>query len=96
MQQAIVDCLVEYDVKYRCIVADFSQKGAQDKMELYRSIERQVENIDIGLIVLNAGVNRLLPLADTPICELQENIDVNAYQVGAMLQKFANRLANRN
>ncbi len=48
-------------------------------MEFYKEIEGQVKDLDIGLIVLNAGVAHTSVFAETEVEKLQEMLDTNCY-----------------
>ena len=53
LQGVVENDLKKFDVKTRIVVADFSQNA---NMDFYNDIMRKVEDLDIGLVVLNAGV----------------------------------------
>lgn len=62
-------------------------------MALYDKILEQVKDLDIGLIVLNAGVSNEGYYLKVETQKLQEMLDTNCYQVGAMIQKFTPKLS---
>lgn len=64
-------------------------------MAFFEGIESQVKDLDIGLVVLNAGVSVVGSLASSEDIKLQEMMDTNVYQVVGMLEKFKKRLESR-
>lgn len=74
------------------MVADFSKKH---NMAFYDDIMEKVKDLDIGLVILNAGVANFGYFLKTETEKLQEMIDTNAYQVGALISKFLPVLQKR-
>ena len=84
--------LAKYGVKTRIVVADFSDGN---NMDFYQRIIDQVQDIDIGLVVLNAGIsNKGYFLKADPKVQ-QTTMTVNTYHVGATLLKLAEKLEKR-
>ena len=57
-------------------------------MSFYNDLLDKVKDIDIGLVVLNAGVCNSGLYLKTESEKMQEMIDTNCYQVGALVSKF--------
>ena len=55
----------------------------------------KVKDLDIGLVVLNAGVANFGYMDEVESIKLQEMIDTNVYQYGALLNKFSPILMKR-
>ena len=65
-------------------------------MAFYDKIMAQVADLDIGLAVMNAGVAIDKEFLKVSSEKLQEMIDTNSYQVGAMLHKLNTRFKQRS
>ena len=75
------------------VIADFSGKS---NMAFYdEAIMEKVKDLDIGLVVLNAGVANFGYFDLVESIKLQEMIDTNVYQYGALLNKFSPILKKR-
>ena len=75
------------------MIADFAGKS---NMAFYdEAIMEKVKDLDIGLVVLNAGVANFGYFDDVESIKLQEMIDTNVYQYGALLNKFTPILKKR-
>ena len=78
----------------KIVVANFAHNH---NMAFYDNIMAQVADLDIGLAVLNAGIGLGGSFLDKLTgVQLQEMIDTNAYQVGAMLHKLTARFKQRS
>lgn len=64
-------------------------------MDYYGQISEKVEDLDIGLLVVNAGVAYDGRFEHTDPSKLQKMIDVNSYQVGALINHFLERFQSR-
>ena len=77
--KAVVDHDInKLGVKTRIVIGNFSS-GKQANMALYDSIYEQVKDLDIGLVVLNAGVSTRGYFVDVETQKLQEMLDTNCY-----------------
>ena len=84
----------------RIVEADFSLQGKGKKTEIeafYRNIYRQLEDLDVSILVNNAGVMytqqfHSLP-ADSP--RWRDTVDVNVMQVAMMTALFRDKLLAR-
>ena len=65
-------------------------------MPFYDAIMEKVSDIDIGVVILNAGVSHFGYFADRKPAELQEMLDTNVYQYGAMFNKACEKLRKRD
>lgn len=64
-------------IKTRYIVADFSKLT---KIAQYEKIAEQLRDIDVAMLILNAGVAQMAPFKDIPVQYLEETVNVNALQ----------------
>ena len=92
LQTVVERDLKELGVQTRIVVANFS---GSHNMAFYDAIMAQTADIDIGLVVLNAGVDHLSFFEEAEGAKLQEMIDTNVYQVGALTSKMTARLEKR-
>ena len=76
----------------RIIVADFA--GANNT-EYYRSLEQKCADLDIAIVVANAGVMTVGEFDKIPARVSQEMIDVNSYHYAMMQRIFLERLLER-
>ena len=60
----------------RIVVADFSKNS---NIEFYNEIMSKVSDLDIGLVVLNAGVLNSGYFSKAEANDLQQLLDVNVY-----------------
>ena len=60
----------------RIVVADFSKNS---NIEFYNEIMSKVSDLDIGLVVLNAGVLNSGYFSKAEADKLQQLLDVNVY-----------------
>mmetsp|Transcript_17949 Transcript_17949/g.24102 ORF Transcript_17949/g.24102 Transcript_17949/m.24102 type:complete len:214 (-) Transcript_17949:390-1031(-) len=84
--------LASFGVKTKIVVADFAQNA---KMSFYDEIVSQVKDLDIGLVVLNAGVSNSGFVGDIEIEQLEQMLDVNVYQYSVLTYKLAKMLEAR-
>ena len=54
-----------------------------------------MKDLDIGLLVLNAGVGNSGHFLTVEPKQLQDMLDINCYHVGALIQKMLPMLSNR-
>lgn len=80
-------------MKKKIIVANFANAH---KMDFYDNIMAQVADLDIGLAIMNAGVANSGRFLSVSSEKLQEMIDINSYQVGAMLHKLTQKFKQRS
>ena len=85
--------LKEFGVETRIVIANFS---GSHNMAFYDAIVDQIKDIDVGFVVLNAGVSNSGYFAITESTKLQEMLDANVYHVGALAFKMKTRLEKRN
>ena len=76
LKKVVESDLSQFQVQTRIVTADFSQNA---NMAFYDAIMEKVSDIDIGLVVLNAGVSHYGYFADKTPAELQEMLDTNVY-----------------
>ena len=84
--EAAVSELAPYKVETRVIVADFS--GASNLLFYEDTILRYAKDLDIGLLVLSAGVSGNAPFLSQEASTLQTMVDINCYHVGALMIKM--------
>ena len=92
MQKVVDEDLKEYGVKTKTVIADFTGKH---NMDFYDNICSQVRDLDIGFLVINAGVFKPQIFEETSKTVLQELLDVNVYHVVGMLEKFKKGILER-
>ena len=80
------------DVKTRIVQADFISNS---NLNFYRDIMNKVKDLDIGLIVLNAGIMNVGYFDKKSGRQLQEMMDVNAYSLCILLKMFLPQLDRR-
>ena len=81
--------LTKFGVKTRIVIANFS---GSNKMAFFDAIIDQIKDIDVGLVILNAGVAYTGYFSSTESAKLQEMLDTNVYHVGALAAKMMPRL----
>ena len=75
--KAVVDQeLKDFNVETRIIVGDFSNNA---NLTYYNDLMSKVSDLDIGLVVLNAGVANSGLISKIDIEPLQQMLDVNVY-----------------
>ena len=84
--------LSQFGVQLRYVIADFAQNS---KMKYYDRIMSEVQDIDVGLVIVNAGVANVGKVAEIEIEKLEQMLDVNVYQYSMLTHKFASRLEAR-
>ena len=77
-------------VKTRIVQADF---GGNCNVKFYKSIKEKVKDIEIGMLVVNAGVMNFGELETQDATKLQAMMDTNMYQYCSMLKQFLPGLA---
>ena len=92
LESVIAGDLSQFGVKTRIVVADFSQKT---NMEFYNDILCKVSDLDIGLVVVNAGVMNHGGFEKIETEKLQQMLDVNVYQYAALAHMFGDLLEAR-
>ena len=92
LESVVAGDLSQFGIKTRIVVADFSQKT---NMAFYSDILRKVSDLDIGLVVVNAGVLNVGDCETIEIEKYEQMMDVNVYQYVAMAHKFGNLLEAR-
>ena len=92
LQAAVDSELSSFGVKTKIVVADFTHNA---RTSFYDDIMRQVEDLDIGLVVLNAGVSNSGYISEIDIAELEQTLDVNVYQYSLLTHKIAKKLESR-
>ena len=78
--------------QFRIVVANFAENAT---MKYYDDIMDKVEDIDVGLFVVNAALLQSGPLIDSDAKACQAMLNTNVYQYGAMLHKITERLDQR-
>lgn len=75
--KAVVDQeLRKFNVETRIVVADFSYNS---NLSFYNDLVSKVCDLDIGLVVLNAGVHNTGNFTELGMDQLQQMLDVNVY-----------------
>lgn len=88
--EALSKHLVEdYAVKTRVIVADLAEPEGRD------TVVRETADLDVGLLVNNAGVELYGSFFHDPVENHQKLIDLNVSAVTALAHAFGRRLAER-
>ena len=64
-------------------------------MAFYMNIVEKVKELDIGLVIINAGISNYGNFINVSAPQLEQMINVNSYQVGSMLSQFLPRLKSR-
>ena len=95
LKAVVENDLKDLGVETRIVIGNFSS-GEPASMALYDSIYEQVKDLDIGLVVLNAGVCNHGYFLNVETQKLQEMLDTNCYQVSSMIQKLTPLLAKRS
>ena len=75
--------LKEFGVETRIVIADFGLDS--HNMAFYENIKEQVKDLDVGLVVLSAGVSHPGTIESQKPADQQAMLDINSYQVGAMM-----------
>ena len=76
----------------RYVVADFDKNA---NIAFYDNLMSQVADLDIGLVILNAGVGNGGWFVNESIEHWQQLLDVNVYQYSIMTHKFCKMLEAR-
>lgn len=63
---------------------------------MYQRIAEEVRNLDIAIVVNNAGINYRNLIKDTSIDNILEMVIVNTYPYTLLTHKLINNLKNRN
>ena len=84
--------LLAPDIETLIIQADFTGNA---NLEFYKEIVEKVEDRDIGLVILNAGIGTMGGIEDkNPATEIQPILDTNVYQVALLMKLFLPSIAN--
>ena len=79
-------------VKTRIVQADFSGNAT---LKFYEDIFDKLKDLDISLLINNAGVMNNGLLTDISLREATDTLDVNVTHVAMMTKKFLNKLLSR-
>ena len=79
----------EFSVQFRAVQVDLSEEGSIDK------IKDATRDLDIGLIVSNAGAVRAGEFVTTPLKDLHDQISINVVAHMELVRYFAPRLVKR-
>src|SRR5712692_6258666 len=79
----------EFSVQFRAVQVDLSEEGSIDK------IKDATRDLDIGLIVSNAGAVRAGEFVTTPLKDLHDQISINVVAHMELARYFGPRLVKR-
>lgn len=79
-------------IKTKILVRDFCKNS---NMEFYEDIRKEVGNLEIGLMIVNAGIYRPGPMHKVESSVIESMLDANVYHVGAFVKKFLPALTSR-
>ena len=80
-------------IKTRIVQSDFARNA---NPEFYEALYRKLEDLDISLLVNNAGVMYTGRFDERRNADWKETIDVDVTHVGMMTSVFLRKLLNRN
>ena len=89
LEQLAAELAAEHGVRTRILVADLSQPSGIE------TVVRGTADIDVGLLVNNAGREDSGRFLDTPVEELLASIDVNSKAPLQLSHHFAQRMRSR-
>lgn len=76
----------------KIIIADFSGNA---NLEFYKKISQQLDDIDMSILILNAGVLGVGSIEESSAKSQQEMIDTNVYHVVILAKLLLPRLQSR-
>ncbi|CDW88728.1 short chain dehydrogenase reductase family protein [Stylonychia lemnae] len=74
-------------------IADFAKNG--ETLELYDDIYNKIKDLDLAILVNNAGVNTRNYIKDTPLKDIMEMVIVNTYPYTFLTHKLLSKLKER-
>ena len=80
------------NIKTKVIAADFA---ANSEPEFYKDIEGQLSDIDVSVLVNNAGLLHFDKISDFPPQKLHDMVNVNCTSYTMLTHSFINRLLER-
>ena len=92
LKDAIKYQLSQYGVQTRYFVADFSGNA---NMAFYDDLMGKIADLDIGLVILNAGIQHSGWFWEESAEVWQQILDVNVYQYSALTHKLLAKLEAR-
>jgi 17beta-estradiol 17-dehydrogenase / very-long-chain 3-oxoacyl-CoA reductase len=79
-------------IKTRYLVCDFAR---HTKLAPYEKLAEQMRDMDIAVLVLNAGVAQMAPFKDIPVSYLEETVNVNVLHPGFMTRTLLHQMLKR-
>ena len=93
MKDVEEQCLrINPKIKTRIVQADFAGNA---NIKFYENIYKQLEDLDIAMLINNAGVVYPGLFENVPYKDLKATLDVDLLQVSLMTSFFINKLLTR-